>query len=214
MLSKIFNGKYLQRLDNIIQWQEKDVFKQESVSQHSYKVTIFARVLLEDIFSLSNNPKVNMFKLDVTTRALFHDWDETLILRDMSHETKYNEFNGEEIRTALNRLAQEKAKTEFREADEDGTWTDSMNMMVYTICVPVEPVKSFAKLCDWMALFFYMRREKLIGNKDFRNSWEIVASKFPKAIEEVEKQLKEHFPNEVMDFTELNNLKTIFEDYE
>ena len=37
MLSKIFNGKYLQRLDNIIQWQEKDVFKQESVSQHSSK---------------------------------------------------------------------------------------------------------------------------------------------------------------------------------
>lgn len=214
MLSKIFNGKYLQRLDNIIQWQEKDVFKQESVSQHSYKVAIFARVLLEDIFSLSNNPKVNMFKLDVTTRALFHDWDEALILRDMSHETKYNEFNGEEIRTALNRLAQEKAKTEFREADEDGTWTDSMSMMIYTICVPIEPVKSFAKLCDWMALFFYMRREKLLGNKDFRNSWEIVASKFPKAIEEVEKQLKEHFPNEVMDFTELNNLKTIFEDYE
>lgn len=41
MIVKIFNGEYLKRLDNILQWQERDVFKQESVSQHSYKVSVF-----------------------------------------------------------------------------------------------------------------------------------------------------------------------------
>ena len=50
MLEKIFNGTYLSRLDNIVQWLERDRHNQESVSQHSYKVTIFARVLLEEIF--------------------------------------------------------------------------------------------------------------------------------------------------------------------
>lgn len=211
MLSKIISGKFLQRLDNIKQWQEMDVFKEESVSQHSYKVAIFARVLLEDIFSLSNNPKVNQFKLNVVTRALLHDWDEALILRDMSHETKYNDYNGQEIREVLDRLASHKAQEEFSESNENGDWTDSASMMIYTITMPEEPEKSFAKLCDWIALFFYMRREKKLGNKDLDNSWNIASSKFPDAIDNVIKILTVHFPDEVMDFDELNNLKTIFD---
>lgn len=156
MLSKIIKGKYLQRLDNIKQWQEMDVFKEESVSQHSYKDSIFARVLLEDVFGNSESPRVVQFKLDVVTRTLLHDWDEALILRDMSHETKYNTYNGEEIRRCLNALSNHIALNEFREVDEDSCDTDSSRMMWGMICACPEPVKSFAKLCDWIALFFYM----------------------------------------------------------
>ena len=53
MIEKIYNGNYLTRLDNIIQWQERDVFQRESVSQHSYKVSIFCKVLrIKDIMIL------------------------------------------------------------------------------------------------------------------------------------------------------------------
>ena len=211
MLSKIIKRKYLQRLDNIKQWQEMDVFKEESVSQHSYKVSIFARVLLEDIFGNSKSPLVTQFKLEVVTRALLHDWDEALILRDMSHETKYNTYNGEEVRKVLNDLSAHIAEEEFL-TDEDALKdVDSCNMLYNTICFCEEPVKSFAKLCDWIALFFYMQREKRLGNQDLGKSWEIVTRKFPEAIDNVEKNLKNYFPYENMNFEELYNLKNIFE---
>ena len=58
MIDKIFNGPYLRRLDNIIQWQEKDVFAKESVSQHSFKVAVFTSVILEDIFPTKNSHNV------------------------------------------------------------------------------------------------------------------------------------------------------------
>ena len=80
MIQKILDGDYLKRLDNIIQWQERDVFKHESVSQHSYKVTIFARVLLEDIFGRTEDAKINKYKLDCVTHAMFHDWDESAFI--------------------------------------------------------------------------------------------------------------------------------------
>lgn len=210
MLSKIINGQYLQRLDNIKQWQEMDVFKEESVSQHSYKDSIFARVLLEDIFGNNQSPKVVQFKLDVITRTLLHDWDEALILRDMSHETKYNSYNGTEIRRVLNALSSHIALEEFEEIDEDYSSTASSRMMWGMICGCPEPVKSFAKLCDWIALFFYMKREKTLGNKGLDKSWNIAKKQFPIAISVVIEKLEEHFPDEIMNFDELNNLKTIF----
>lgn len=210
MLERIIKGKFLQRLDNIKQWQEMDVFKEESVSQHSYKVSIFARVLLEDIFGFSTSPQVLQFKLDVTTRALLHDWDEALILRDLSHETKYNAYNGDALRAILNDLSKHLAIEEFKECDDNNKWSDSANMMIYTICMTKEPVKSFAKLCDWIALFFYMQRERHLGNKDLDNSWKIASEKFPEAIDNVIETLKNNFKEGDLDFKELINLKTLF----
>jgi 5'-deoxynucleotidase YfbR-like HD superfamily hydrolase len=206
MLSKIFNGKYLQRLDNIIQWQEKDVFKQESVSQHSYKVAIFARVLLEDIFGNNKSPIVVQFKLDVVTRALLHDWDETLILRDMSHETKYNDYNGEEIIRCLNALTQHIALNEFGEVDEYNRDTDSSRMMWGMICACSDPVRSFAKLCDWLALIMFIKREMKLGNNDFEELLFRAKANILKAKEILIKDLKLHFPNTNMDFSELENI--------
>ena len=52
MLKKVFNGVFLKRLDNIIQWQDKDVIFKESVSSHSYKVSVFCTLILDEIFGL------------------------------------------------------------------------------------------------------------------------------------------------------------------
>ena len=45
-LIKLFNRDHLARLDNIKQWLEYDRHQQESVSQHSYKVSVFTMCLL------------------------------------------------------------------------------------------------------------------------------------------------------------------------
>lgn len=163
MIRKILNGDYLSRLDNIVQWQEKNRLHNENVGSHSLKVTVFTRVLLED--SLPGfSPDTVQFKLDCVTLAMFHDFDEALILRDISHETKYNDFNGEEIRKAINDYARYLSQKEFQECGERG-FTDVFQMLFNNICCPNEDVKQFVKLADWLALLYNLNIEKGLGNK-------------------------------------------------
>ena len=159
MIEKVFNGAYLKRLDNIVQWSEKDVFTRETVSSHSYKVTVFCRVLLEEIFRVDND-STREFKMNCVTHAMFHDWDEALLLRDISHETKYNSYNGEQIRTVLDNLSKHLAVNEFL----DGTSTGEF--VFGAIFTNDESVNSFCKVCDWLALAFFIKREQSMGNQN------------------------------------------------
>ena len=159
MIEKVFNGAYLKRLDNIVQWSEKDVFTRETVSSHSYKVTVFCRVLLEEIFSV-DNASTRKFKMNCVTHAMFHDWDEALLLRDISHETKYNSYNGEQIRSVLDNLSKHLAVNEFL----DGTSTGEF--VFGAIFTNDESVNSFCKVCDWLALAFFIKREQSMGNQN------------------------------------------------
>ena len=159
MIEKVFNGAYLKRLDNIVQWSEKDVFTRETVSSHSYKVTVFCRVLLEEIFRVDND-STREFKMNCVTHAMFHDWDEALLLRDISHETKYNSYNGEQIRTVLDNLSKHLAVNEFL----DGTSTGQF--VFGAVFTNDESVNSFCKVCDWLALAFFIKREQSMGNQN------------------------------------------------
>lgn len=159
MIEKVFNGAYLKRLDNIVQWSEKDIFTRETVSSHSYKVTVFCRVLLEEIFSVDSD-SVRAFKMNCVTHAMFHDWDEALLLRDISHETKYNSYNGEQIRSVLDNLSKHLAVNEFL----DGTSTGEF--VFGAIFTNDESVNSFCKVCDWLALAFFIKREQSMGNQN------------------------------------------------
>ena len=159
MIEKVFNGAYLKRLDNIVQWSEKDVFTRETVSSHSYKVTVFCRVLLEEIFRVDND-STREFKMNCVTHAMFHDWDEALLLRDISHETKYNSYNGEQIRSVLDNLSKHLAVNEFL----DGTSTGEF--VLGAIFTNDESVNSFCKVCDWLALAFFIKREQSMGNQN------------------------------------------------
>ena len=159
MIEKVFNGAYLKRLDNIVQWSEKDVFTRETVSSHSYKVTVFCRVLLEEIFKVDND-SIRGFKMNCVTHAMFHDWDEALLLRDISHETKYNSYNGEQIRSVLDNLSKHLAVNEFL----DGTSTGEF--VFGAIFTNDESVNSFCKVCDWLALAFFIKREQSMGNQN------------------------------------------------
>lgn len=159
MIEKVFNGAYLKRLDNIVQWSEKDVFTRETVSSHSYKVTVFCRVLLEEIFCVDSD-SVRVFKMNCVTHAMFHDWDEALLLRDISHETKYNSYNGEQIRSVLDNLSKHLAVNEFL----DGTSTGKF--VFGAVFTNDESVNSFCKVCDWLALAFFIKREQSMGNQN------------------------------------------------
>ena len=167
MIEKMFNGAYLRQLDNIIQWSGMDVLRKESVSQHSFKVVIFTRVLLEDILGHVEPDSIDYlqvmeFKRSCVDYAMFHDFDEALIRNDISHVTKYNEFNGSEIRRNLNELSRHLSEQEFNDGTLSGEFVRS------TIVHPDTDTKSFVKLCDWLAMAFFIRREQKLGNSNMR----------------------------------------------
>ena len=214
MIDKIFNGPYLRRLDNIIQWQEKDVFARESVSQHSFKVAVFTSVILEDIFPTKNSHNVvdeirskhiAEFKLKCIQSALFHDLDEALLLRDISHETKYNGYNGEQIRNALNALSDHIANKEFF----DEKWGSGGSMIYYAMRCKNPVVKSGVKVADWMALIFFVRREQDLGNKTLDSLRPYLIESFKRAVNEMKEQIAKEFGEfdyELAPFNELYNL--------
>lgn len=218
MLNKIVKGCHLKRLDNIIQWQEKDVFKKESVSQHSYKVTIFCRTLLEDIFGSSKNlgKTVLLFKIDCVDKAMFHDWDESLIRRDISHETKYNNYNGEKIRSLLDDLTNKLAIEDFVEFEEGcdnlTDWKPASILFYENIVKNSENVlvSRFVKLCDWLALSFYIEREISLGNNGLYEQKKLCGKNICKTTIILKKELEEQFQASELNFYELNKL---IEDY-
>ena len=183
MIVKIFKDDYLKRLDNIIQWSEKDVFNKESVSQHSYKVTIFCRVLLEEVFGKNKTRKPREFMMSCVDHAMFHDWDEALLLRDISHETKYNEFNGEEIRAALDALSKFLAKKEFETDTVGGQFVyDALNTTDSKVLI-------FCKVCDWMALAFFIKREQSRGNTNLSAQYVTVRNGLTKSVDKCKSML-------------------------
>ena len=189
MIGKIFNGAYLKRLDNIIQWSEMDVITRESVSQHSYKVTIFCRVLLEEIFCHKFSPVVANYVISCVDHAMFHDWDEALLLRDISHETKYNKFNGDKIRAELDALSKFLSKKEFE--------TDTLGgQFVYEALNTTDSkVLLFCKVCDWMALAFFIKREQSRGNTNLSAQYATVRNGLTKSIDNCKAMLLIEFSN-------------------
>lgn len=156
-------------LDNIHQWEERDSIVKESVSQHSFKVAAIAAYVLEELKKdvvLGSSPKFTEFAYNALKYALLHDFDESIILRDMSHKVKYNTFNGEEIRKVLNDfVGHELEKVEYN----------------FVRCLD-DDVRIFVKLCDWIALLTFCQRNRIMGTQDFLSTEDYCINKMHELI--------------------------------
>lgn len=163
MIKEAIQGGYLEKLDKITQWEEKEVLHHETVSQHSFKVAVYTKAILDDIFGTESDEKIAEFKYKTLSYAIAHDFDEAILLRDISHELKYNSFNGADIRHALDNyvdhvLKQDKFLTSMM---------DSTNLN-----------KKFVKLADWIALMTFCTRElNMIQVKDIQERYTYICSK-------------------------------------
>lgn len=153
---------HLSSLDNIHQWEERDSIIKESVSQHSFKVSAIAHYLLIIIEKemkelLSNDSTAYLkfveFKANCLSYAILHDFDEAIIGRDISHVVKYNSYNGEKIREAINDFVNHQETMDFQGL----------------LPKPTEIVKKFVKICDWIALRTFCERNRLMGCISFIN---------------------------------------------
>lgn len=179
---KEFIGKICS-LDNIHQWEERDSVIRESVSQHSYKVAAICHYILHDIELQANavelykhedmRVKFLNFRYQCLSYAIMHDFDESILGRDISHILKYNKLNGDVIRKALDEYVAETTRGKY-----EGVYV-----------TPCYEVKTFVKLCDWIALYTFIKRNNRMGVKTFKKEkaycWENIESK----IAEVKKVL-------------------------
>lgn len=158
-LKRVFNADYISRLDNIKQWLERDRIQQESVTQHSFKVSVFANCILDELWPDEKaDLKIMKFKYQTLKMAMYHDFDEAILCRDISHELKYNGYNGEQIRQALD----DYVNHVFRVWDNDN---DSNIAKLILKKVPnYQLMHAIVKVADWFALLFFLCREAEISH--------------------------------------------------
>lgn len=166
-------------LDNIHQWEERDSVIKESVSQHSFKVSAVCLFALEKI---ENEAKIKdsswlKFKYECLKYAVLHDFDESILGRDISHTVKYNKQNGEKIRKELNWFVNcqiEELNLDFLfNADDD--------------------VRMFVKMCDWIALYSFIVRNENMGVKTFKTEKQYCLQNIKSFIEKVSKFLENKY---------------------
>jgi 5'-deoxynucleotidase YfbR-like HD superfamily hydrolase len=170
----------IEALDNITQWSERDSIIKETVSQHSFKVAAIANYLLQKIESqiiINDNVRFCRFKCDVLSYAIMHDFDEAIFGRDVSHVVKYNKFNGDEVRKAIDDYVEHILETEF-----SGLFRQ-----------PTLMTKKFVKVCDWIALLTFVQRNQNMGAKTFSGEEKYCVECLFKAIDCAEALLNDEF---------------------
>ena len=195
--------EHLSRLDNIHQWEERDSIIKESVSQHSFKVSAIAHYLLriieKEMKELLNNDltahlKFVEFKANCLSYAILHDFDEAIIGRDISHVVKYNSYNGEKIREAINDFVNHQETLDFQGL----------------ISKPTEAVKKFVKVCDWIALNTFCKRNIRMGCISFASEEHYCDEKLREAISSFVKIFSIEFNTEFFNmFETLDKIVTL-----
>lgn len=146
-------------LDTIVRWDLNQVIKEETVSQHSFWVSLFSTCLAEELFTIRNED-VLAIKLVITRYALFHDLDEGFT-GDVNHTVKNDPLYGEEIRKSLKKIIDRKVNEKFK----NNTILDVMFKNYLLSDDALKVAKSVVKICDWASFLKYLENEKNLGNR-------------------------------------------------
>ena len=150
---RIFNEPDFDRLNNMPRWAGWRRIQEETVAHHSFIVTWFARLIVEEVL-----PKREDLQLKVTTYAIFHDFDETFT-GDILHGVKHNKHNGQKLRTLMKEFCHNKTLEVF-----SGTSRSEVLIRETMLDEHREDVKGIVKLADWLSMAYYLKREVSMGN--------------------------------------------------
>ena len=160
IFEQFLNDEDFDQLNNMVRWNGMNRIKDETVAHHSFMVAWFSRVLAEEIFY------EDTIKLKITEYGLFHDFDE-MFTGDVLHPLKYNEFNGVEIRNSIDEFLEYKINKKF----SSNSKTDKMFQSVMNKDFP-DFVSKIVKVADWLSMYFYIKKERQLGNKGVEKSRE------------------------------------------
>lgn len=190
---KLFN------LDTINRWSLNRVIKNETVAQHSYWVAFFTCCIVEELITEKNSQK-NEIKLKCIRYALFHDLDE-VFTGDVSHQLKYNENNGEEIKKLIDEYIESQILLNFPS-------NDSLDKMFKECLLETSNiVKNIVKIADWLSFLKYLKEEESYGNKNILEVRLYCEKGLTNQIQTLSNVLHTHFSSEEYDLEILQQIK-------
>jgi 5'-deoxynucleotidase YfbR-like HD superfamily hydrolase len=158
IIDKIFHDPDFDQLNNMVRWNGLNRIKDETVAHHSFFVAMVSRLLAEEIL---NEDDINL-KLQITTYAIFHDFDE-MFTGDIVHGVKYGNAYGEEMRNLLDLIIKDKVNAKFnKDRESEKLLSDIMTSVPFL-------VKKIVKVADWLSMLFYLKKELNLGNTSLLN---------------------------------------------
>lgn len=157
-VERFMSGEF-DRLSDIFRWSQQFTFQKQNLAAHQYNVAILANAIAVELdFS-------ETAKLQVLQYSLHHDFDE-IWTGDIPHELKYNSNNGAKIRDELNSYIFVKASFEFDNEDVSASEREIGKIINHTDNFP-NSIKNLVKVCDWLDMLWFCRREIMLGNSNF-----------------------------------------------
>ena len=152
------NDREVGSMDNIFRWGMERTIKDENIAGHSWWVTLFSYLITVEFCKLPVNEK-NAIMLAVFIKSLTHDMDE-MFTDDISHDVKYNDFNGEHLKEQISTYASHKFNKKF------ANMPDLLEAVKHEAESEIdEVIFAIVKMGDWFACIKYVVAEISIGNK-------------------------------------------------
>lgn len=199
LFENILFDENFDQLNNMIRWNGMHRIKDETVAHHSFLVTWFSRILVEEIFDREAYDQ----KLAVMTYAAFHDFDE-MFTGDINHNVKYNKHNGKQIRQELDSFVDNSIENLF------GTETKSNTLFRENFSMKHKYVKLIVKVADWLSMAFYIKKEMELGNVILKNKYQYCIHNLNLVVDEcIDYYQDNSFMLDTKDLGVLFDLKTI-----
>ena len=174
-----------EELNSIKRWNGKDTVKEESVGEHTFSVVQNVAIMCMGLFNPSYTDVVALQR-DALMYAVFHDVDEVLT-GDIGHELKYNNFNGEEIRQAIDAYVKQQVAAKY-DIEFVGDEMKRFILMEHKRFGGI--VKKLVKVADWTSMRSYCEREyKTFSNQSFKKLFEYCHLQYIKSLQVLEQNL-------------------------
>lgn len=153
----IVESKYT-NIDSIVRFSQYLTHNKENVPAHSWWVCMFTSMLLDGLFVKCEDVEFYKYKCECMQYATNHDMPE-LFTGDISHEVKYNKYNGDKILQALN---------EYEDFCVNKYLGTSPEFTTFLHCKQKPEVKHLVKIADWLACIKHEYQELRTGNEQFK----------------------------------------------
>ncbi len=158
----VLKSEEFNSLDNINRFNKTRVLKHETVSQHTYWVTLFIAFIMAELTCLGvkecDDPNT---KNEALLAGMFHDFDES-ISGDTLFDTKHNDFNGKDIKKSICAYIDHRMKKFYTNTPVCNVLNKAMKSTENN-----ELIRFIVKLSDWLACLKYEYSELQLGNIHF-----------------------------------------------
>jgi len=207
LANQIFNTD-LTSIDYINRFNRTPVVKMESVSQHTFWVILFSRIIASRITKKTDYE----FVLMCVDAATVHDLFDETITGDILFDFKHNPFNGDKVRQLIDEYVEHQSK-EIYPKDSGNIMNNHLNQSFYKEDEKLgNMIKSVVKVADWLACLKYEYQEFCFGNNAFYKILTKSLNKYNKSVSKLKTNSVEFFNTfgrdevDIEFFEELENL--------